>query len=96
MLRQRVRQELTEAGWMVTSKDAIKFGADFLLYKGDAAHSIMAVCVLEDGKLTGLDAQAFSRLCESVNKRALFVRRLEGQPDVLEYIEVSRWDPTIK
>ena len=93
-LRERVRQELSEAGWKVTSKDAIKFGADFLLYAPGKSHSVMAVSILENGKLTGLEAQGFSRLCESVNKRAMFVRQREGK-ETLDYIEVKRWDPTI-
>lgn len=92
-LREVVRQELRDVGWLVTSKDALKFGAHFLLYRPPTPHSIVAVLIFEDvEEFTFLEAQRFSRLCETVGKTALvIVPKDEG----LRYISIDRWTPHI-
>ena len=92
-LRKTVRQELTDAGWLVTSKDAIKFGAHFLLYKNSSTHSVAAVLIcLNQQETNYLLAQRFSRLCESVGKTAILVVP-ENESPRLKYIKVERWIP---
>lgn len=89
-MRDLVRQELKEAGWLVTSKDAVKFGADFLLYRPPAPHSIGAVFISDN--LTALEAQRVSRLCESVGKIGIFAVPSEGR---IHYVQAQRWIPHI-
>ena len=87
-VRERVRQELKEAGWIVTSKDALKFGADFLLYHPPHPHSVAAVIVARPEELTYLEAQRFSRVCEAVNKKAIFAVSAENG---IKYVRPDRW-----
>ena len=97
-IRAEVRQVLQEAGWLVTSKDAIKFGADYLLYSKNKIHSEFAVSIVEEENCQLLNLQRFARLCESVHKRALFVilkRHEDGHLAISEYAEVSRWNTHI-
>jgi len=99
-IREIIRQEFKDAGWLVTSKDAIKFGADFLLYtppdsvseKTVSVHSVSAVVIIDEAELTFLEAQRFSRICEVVRKRAIFA--VCGK-DGIRYVQVDRWIPHI-
>jgi tRNA splicing endonuclease len=85
-----VRSRLQEK-WIVLSKDAIKFGADFLLYKESDVHSTAAVYVDYENNMNLLEAQRFSRICESVKKKAVVARKKQGEGrDGIEFIEISR------
>ena len=89
-MRDLVRQELQEGGWLVTSKDAVKFGADFLLYRPPEVHAVACIFICDD--LTGLEAQRLSRLCESVGKIGIVAISSEGR---IRYVQVERWIPHI-
>ena len=92
-LRDAVRQELRDAGWLVTSRDALKFGAHFLLYRPPEPHSVAAVVICaEPAELTFIEAQRFSRLCEAVGKSAIFAVHADG---AFRYGRVDRWVPHI-
>ncbi len=84
-----VRLALEERGWLVSRKDAIRFGCDFLLYDDKSTHSLVAVYVKGDAPFSLLEAKRFSRLCESVQKRAIVAEVLPAGS--VKFVEIKRW-----
>ncbi|KAF4667468.1 hypothetical protein FOL46_002526 [Perkinsus olseni] len=70
----RVEEELTRAGWNVSSTGALKFGCHFLLYAGDKndVHSQYGVVVSDaEDPIDYLEVIGLTRLCHSVGKDLL-------------------------
>ena len=82
-----VKQILEDLGWMVSRKDAIRFGGDLLLYDRKNIHST-AVVYVKDRKFSFLAAQRFSRICQANQKRAILAEFQDGR---VKFMEISRW-----
>ncbi|CAG9473799.1 tRNA intron endonuclease, putative [Plasmodium vivax] len=75
-----------------TTSDGIKYGADFVLYRGDidAEHGFALMFVKEENApLSDKDKTVICRICESVKKKGI-IAYVNGHTKEIKYEEIFR------
>ncbi|CAA9989608.1 tRNA intron endonuclease, putative [Plasmodium knowlesi strain H] len=75
-----------------TTSDGIKYGADFVVYRGDmdAEHGFSLIFIKEENTpLSDKDKTLICRICESVKKKGI-IAYVNGHTKEIKYVEIFR------